>query len=73
MNTQISIASFLVRITREVMGDAENGSCTRHRVMVKCIQTGEERYFPTLSEALDFVKEAAQDEGSFRREEEVLA
>lgn len=73
MNTEISIASFLVRITREVMSGSENGSCVRHRVMVKCIQTGEERYFPTLSEAMDFLKEAARDEGSFRREEEVLA
>lgn len=72
MNTRISIASFLVRITKEVLDDAQDGSCARHRVMVKCIQTGEERYFPTLSEALDFLEEAASDEGSFRREEEVL-
>lgn len=48
------IASFVLRLFREQAGEAQ-----ALRVLVRQVQTGEERQFHRLEEALAFIEEAA--------------
>lgn len=56
MTTQTIVASFLLRLCRETCEAGEPAGAAPWRVLLRHIQTGEERSFLNLRDAMDFIE-----------------